>query len=195
MKKGEYIMKRWNISLLIGGIMLSASTLAWSEGWEHESHEHASRIQQSQAAMHPTARKDYRNECASCHMLYPANLLPTRSWKHIMSSLEHHFGENAELDQEDTQRITSYLVQHSSDEDRNYFGNRINRSIPKNRATMRISQTRYFLRKHDEIPQRFVSGNKKVGSFSNCIACHHGAEHGSFDEDDVIIPGMRRWED
>jgi len=189
-------MKQWKTGILLGGIMLSTSTLAWCEEWGSEGYEHESRIQHSQTASHPTeAGKDYKNECAACHMLYPANLLPARSWQRIMSNLEHHFGENAELDQEDTQRIASYLVQHSSDNVRNYFGNRINRSIPVNRTPMRISQTPYFLRKHDEIPQRFVSNNKKVGSFSNCIACHRGAEQGYFDEDEVIIPGVRRWED
>jgi len=189
-------MKSWAWGVLATGAILSVSTLAWSESWEEEHYEHADKMTQSQSwKPASTAMKDYKKECAACHMLYPANLLPSRSWKHLMSSLENHFGENAELDREDRVSITHYLMNHSSDESRTYFGNRINRSIPENRAPMRISQTGYFLRKHDEIPQRFVRNNPKVGSFSNCIACHSGAEHGSFDEDDVVIPGVGRWED
>jgi hypothetical protein len=64
-----------------------------------------------------------------------------------------------------------------------------------NQDPPRITQTRYFLRKHDEVPMRLVSGNPEIGSFSNCQACHVGAAKGSFDEDDVRIPGVGRWED
>jgi hypothetical protein len=64
-----------------------------------------------------------------------------------------------------------------------------------NQDPPRITQTRYFLRKHDEVPMRLVSGNPKIGSFSNCQACHVGAARGDFDEDDVRIPGVGRWED
>jgi hypothetical protein len=41
----------------------------------------------------------YRNECGSCHVLYPPNLLSdTSGWKEIMDGLHNHFGENAELE-------------------------------------------------------------------------------------------------
>ncbi|MBL1353107.1 MAG: diheme cytochrome c [Zetaproteobacteria bacterium] len=189
-------MKVWKGGLLMGGVMLLTSTWAWSEGWEEEHAEHASKMSQSQVTNHATgAIKGYKNECAACHMLYPANLLPARSWQRVMSNLDHHFGENAELDQKDRTSITKYLMGHAADQSRNYFGRRINQSIPKDSVPLRISETRYFLQKHHEIPSRLVSKNPKVGSFSNCIACHSGAERGSFDEDEVVIPGAGRWED
>ncbi|KAA5596245.1 hypothetical protein [Blastochloris sulfoviridis] len=54
-------------------------------------------------------------ECASCHMLYPAGLLPARSWTALMASLKDHFGDNAELDADTAKRITDYLVANSAD--------------------------------------------------------------------------------
>ena len=68
-------------------------------------------------------------------------------------------------------------------------------TAPGNEAPPRITQTRYFLRKHDEVPARLVRDNPKIGSFSNCQACHGGAAQGDFDEDNVRIPGLGRWED
>jgi len=191
-------MKTWKWRMLMGAVLVSASTLAatlaWSEGAEEEHREHASEATQSQALMHASgAMKDYKHECSACHMLYPASLLPARSWKHVMSQLDHHFGENAELSPDSRMEITKYLMKHAGDQGRNYFGRRINRSIPKNSAPMRITETGYFLRTHREVPSRDVGPNPKVRSFSNCIACHHGAERDSFDEDEVVIPGVRRF--
>ena len=40
----------------------------------------------------------YKEECGSCHMAYPPGLLPARSWTKVMSGLDNHFGDNAELD-------------------------------------------------------------------------------------------------
>ena len=59
----------------------------------------------------------------------------------------------------------------------------------------RITETRYFVKEHDEIPARMVADNPDVGSFSNCNACHQGAAEGVYDEDRVKIPGFGRWED
>ncbi len=53
----------------------------------------------------------------------------------------------------------------------------------------------YFRREHDEIPPRLVRNNEEVGSFSNCQACHRNAETGIYNEHQVVIPGVGRWDD
>ncbi|MDX8383104.1 MAG: diacylglycerol kinase, partial [Ghiorsea sp.] len=60
---------------------------------------------------------------------------------------------------------------------------------------LRITKVRYFVRKHHEVPDRMVTGNIKVKSWSNCAACHTSADSGSYDEDDVRIAGFGSWED
>ena len=60
---------------------------------------------------------------------------------------------------------------------------------------MRITETSYFKKEHDEIPPKMVKDNPEVGSFSRCDACHTRAADASFDEDEVRIPGYGRWED
>lgn len=137
----------------------------------------------------------YKEECGSCHMTYPAGLLPERSWKKMMSDLENHFGDNAELDNESQQIIQTFLIENSADKSDYRRSHKFNRSIKKADTPLRISDIPYFKHEHDEIPQRMVTGNPKVNSFSQCNTCHAKAEQGSFNEDDVRIPGYGRWDD
>jgi len=184
---------------ILGGCGIAAlfafSLEVWAEGWEHE-HEAKQRYTQTgptHSAMQ--GKKDYRKECSACHTAYPANFLPARSWKALLGHLDDHFGENAELEAGDVQVIGAYLNANASDHSRNRMARWINRSISPNKTPLRITKTRYFDRIHDEVPSRLVTGNPKVRSFSNCMACHRGADQGDFDEDRVVIPGARRGED
>ena len=137
----------------------------------------------------------YKEECGSCHMAYPAELLPTRSWKKMMSDLENHFGDNAELDKKTQLSIQTFLINNSAEKSDYRHSRKFNRSIKQTDTPLRISDVAYFKHEHDEIPQRMVTGNPKVNSFSQCNACHSKAEQGSFNEDDVRIPGYGKWDD
>ena len=137
----------------------------------------------------------YKEECGSCHMSYPAGLLPKRSWTAMMSGLEDHFGDNAELDAETALTIKQFLMKNSADGSDYRNARKFNQSIKQGSTPLRISEVPYFKHEHDEIPQRMVVGNAKVKSFSQCSACHTKAEQGQFNEHDVNIPGYGRWDD
>jgi hypothetical protein len=137
----------------------------------------------------------YQEECGSCHMAYPAGLLPAVSWEKIMRGLDDHFGDNAELDDVTHKEITAFLQQNASD---NVYYRRSKQFTDEGslkNARIRITDSRYFRHEHDEIPDRFVSGNPKVKSFSHCNACHLRAEQGIFNEHDIKIPGYGSWDD
>jgi hypothetical protein len=137
----------------------------------------------------------YREECGSCHMAYSPRLLPAASWMKIMSGLDKHFGDNAELDAETEKTITGVLLMYSADRSDYRRARRYNSPMQYNDAPVRITQMPGFRRAHHEIPGRMVTGNPEVKSFSRCNACHLRAEQGSFNEHDVRIPGYGRWED
>lgn len=137
----------------------------------------------------------YKAECASCHMAYPPGLLPARSWEKIMTNLDNHFGDNAVLDAKSLDSISQFLVSNSADQSDYRRSQSFNNSIKSGEVPERITETRYFLHKHDEVPARMVQDNPKVGRFSNCIACHAAADKGHFNEDDIRIPGFGRWDD
>ncbi len=141
----------------------------------------------SRMAPMPVKNATYAAECGACHFAYPPQFLPAQSWQKIMSGLDQHFGENAELSPELVQSLTTYLTENAAD--RGASGNRLAN------PPLRITELSGFRREHDELPARMVTGNPQVGSFSNCNACHSRAEEGSFREREIRIPGYGRWED
>lgn len=137
----------------------------------------------------------YKEECASCHMAYPAELLPARSWQKILRSLDKHFGDNASLDPTTLRTLSQYLQDHSAEASGSKRARKILRSVPADSTPLRISALPYIQRKHDEIPTRYIRANPQVKSLSNCVACHQGAEQASFNEHQVRIPGYGQWDD
>lgn len=136
----------------------------------------------------PVAHKTTANECAACHMAYPAGLLPARSWTRMMHELENHFGEDASLSPEETLAITRYLTDNAADSPRaNERSRRIAIGIAPGDAPQRFSETAYFRYLHDEVPAG-VWKRAKIASRANCIACHTRAESGSFAERELRIP-------
>jgi len=172
--------------------LVGVSGLVFSHDDEHEN---KSSWRQSRLDVAPVDNAFYKEECGSCHFSYQAGLLPARSWQRLMGGLEDHFGENAELDAVDAQQITDYLTANAADTS-NYKRSRgITRSLGKNDVPLRISSTRYFKRKHHELPARLVKNNPQVRSFSHCERCHTQAAQGSYNEHQVKVPGYADWDD
>lgn len=141
----------------------------------------------------PVTMPLYQEECGSCHFAYQPSLLPLASWRNIMNTLDKHYGENAELDSETQNRLLDYFERHAADRADFSRFSRVYRFETK--PPEAISSSRYFVRQHNEIPERMVAGNPKVGSFAQCQACHLDAERGSFNEHRVEIPGWGSWDD
>ncbi len=143
----------------------------------------------------PVKNPQYLEECGSCHFPYQPGLLPARSWTKVMSGLDNHFEENAELPPEDANNITDYLLKNAADHANYKRSKRIMSSLGADDAPLRISETPYFIKKHDELSRAMVQDNPEVGSVSRCSACHTKAETGSFSESEIQIPGFGAWED
>lgn len=137
----------------------------------------------------------YAEECGSCHMAYPAGLLPARSWEKLMQGLDNHFGDIAELDSNTLAALTRYLVDNSADGSPYRRSRKIVRSIGAGDAPLRITEVPYIQYEHREIPKRLVSDNAEVGTLGNCVACHRRIAQGSFSEREIRIPGYGRWDD
>lgn len=123
----------------------------------------------------------WKDECAGCHMLYSPGLLPAESWRQQMDTLSDHYGSNASLEPEEQREIVDFLVRASAP-------NRLPLEPSKTTGEPpRISQTRWFERKHDDVSAAKFR-RESVGGRANCVACHHDAERGDFDDDRVKIP-------
>ena len=145
----------------------------------------------------PVDNKQYKDECGSCHYAYPPGLLPSKSWEKLLTAeaLKKHFGENAELDPDTLKIIYHYAIANAADKSYHKRSRKIAVATEDVEAPLRITEVRYIKRKHHEIPEKMIKGNKDVKSLSYCDACHTQANKGVFDEDTVKIPNYPNWDD
>ncbi len=119
----------------------------------------------------------WKAECGSCHVAFPPRLLPAASWRAVMNGLDKHFGTDASLDAAETREIGAFLEQNAGRERRSSFG----------KPLLRITETRWFIREHDEVPSSTWK-NPKVKNAANCAACHTQAENGDYRERNIRVP-------
>lgn len=120
-------------------------------------------------------------ECGACHMVFPPQFLPARSWQKLMADLSSHFGEDASLADPARQTVTTYLVGHAADAAGRKGGNRFLRGLSASATPLRISETPFWQNAHEEVSARqFTSTTVKTPA--NCVACHKAANRGDFSE-------------
>ncbi len=140
----------------------------------------------------PVTNATYAEECGACHLAYQPILLPVRSWLYLMSTLDDHFGENAELEVDTKLTLFNYLINNAADRVENRLSQKLLRSLPANQIPRRITEIPYIKRKHRELTKRMVENNPEIKSRSYCDNCHRQAEKGRYVEREVNIPGYGR---
>jgi hypothetical protein len=205
-------MKTTIISIVLGVLTIaSMGAVMSSPGWneredgeryeeEHESDDHESGFLrggwlESRADVRPAENETYLSECGGCHIAYQSGLLPWQDWERIMDALVDHYGDDASLDELQAAEIRRYLLENAADRAGQSRTRAFSSGSDASDALPRITNTSYFRREHYEIPARFVRENYEVGSFSNCQACHRNADAGVYNEHQVMIPGVGRWDD
>jgi len=123
------------------------------------------------------------SECASCHTLYPPNLLPKKSWVKLMANLENHFGDDAALEKNYNMSILSFLVENSAENSTMEVSKKILDSI-NNKDIISISQTSFWKKRHEEIPKSIFK-HEKVKSKANCKVCHTDIEKGLIEDENI----------
>lgn len=169
---------------IIAGAALMSSTLAHADGFWRRGPDVA-----------PANNPQYQSECGACHMAYQPGLLPARSWQRLMGDLANHFGDDASLSDQTRKALTDYLTLNAADRSDYRRSQKIMQTLDATDAPLRITETPYIRHKHGEIPARYITGNPKVGSLSNCAACHSTAAKGDYNEHGVHIPGVGTWDD
>jgi len=120
----------------------------------------------------------YTQECAACHLAYPPGMLPARSWRRMMGSLDRHYGSDASLDAATVATLSDWLAAHAGS------SRRVRDDDP---PQDRITRSAWFERKHRRLDAASWA-HPEVKSAANCAACHPAAARGEFDDDDLRLP-------
>jgi hypothetical protein len=125
-----------------------------------------------------------KQECGSCHMVFPPQFLPKRSWQKLVETLADHFGEDASLDEAQRQAVLDYLLAHAADSPQaGREGQKFAQSLAAGQTPLRITDTPRWVREHREVPaDRWQSPTVK--SKANCPACHKAAEQGIYEDEE-----------
>ncbi|MFT5659929.1 MAG: cytochrome b [Sulfurimonas sp.] len=134
-------------------------------------------------------RIDFRSEsyetsssCGSCHLVYPAYLLPEKSWSKMMDNLEHHFGKDASLPEEETQIVREYLMnnaaEHSTKEAALKILDRMKDNVP-----LAITHTNYWVERHKDITKEQFAAD--YGIKSDCRTCHKTIRDGLIQDTEI----------
>lgn len=118
----------------------------------------------------------YVEECGSCHVAYPPQLLEAQGWRALMTGLDRHFGADASLDARTAAEINAWLERNAG-----------TRARLASVAEPRISATRWFRHEHDEVPASLWR-SAGVKTPANCSACHRAAEKGDYSERSLRLP-------
>jgi hypothetical protein len=169
-------MKIYIKALLTAGSLAAIAVpfSAWAD--KHESDDRHSR-----AAAISAPPEAVKKECGSCHMVFPPEMLPERSWKAIMEGLSSHFGENATLDPEKLRQITDWHVTNAGDA--SGANSHYLRGLMQSQTPLRISETAYWIKEHRKEVRDSDFAKPAVKSKANCVACHKDAERGVWEDD------------
>jgi cytochrome c553 len=121
-------------------------------------------------------------ECGSCHMAFPPQFLPRRSWQKLVDTLADHFGENASLGEGQRQAVLAYLLANAGDGPRaGREGRKFMQGIPAGQTPLRITETPRWVKEHHDVrADRWRAPTVK--SKANCVACHKAAEQGVYED-------------
>lgn len=130
----------------------------------------------------------YKDECGSCHVAYPPQLLSPRSWQAVIGGLAKHFGSDASLEPAKAREINDFLAANAG------RSARLDASGGKGGVNLRLTETPWFQRKHRDGHDGITAAvwkSPSVRSPANCGACHRQAAEGNYSEDEIRIPGNK----
>ena len=124
----------------------------------------------------------YLKECGGCHMAFPPQLMPARSWQRVMGSLDAHFGDTAQVDGPTHRAISDYLATNAADRANNAESMAIMASLDGSSAPDRISKVPYIEGLHSAVLDPRWNGTPRPKTLAQCQVCHYRAETGDFFE-------------
>lgn len=135
----------------------------------------------------PTPRIDplVAEECGACHMVHHPSVLPAASWRHLMATLDDHFGENAWIDAGDAAEIEAWLTEHAAETVDTAPARLFGQPDPATPAA--LPRHPNWQRLHAGLPEALFA-RAPIYTAANCASCHGDAETGRFSPFSITIP-------
>lgn len=128
------------------------------------------------AAFHLPQDPSWTSECGSCHLAYHPSLLPARSWSALFARSHEHFGEDLDLAPATRAGLEAFAARNAADALQSPVAWKIATRTPPNAAPIRITETRYWKRRHESLEP----ATWRAVHASDCGACHRDAEAAAF---------------
>lgn len=123
----------------------------------------------------------FEEECGSCHLAYPPQMLSAASWRAVMDGLPRHFGTDASLEEKRRAAIADFLQANAG-------GRKTGATLDTaGQPLLRISDTGWFRREHRKIAAATWQ-HPQVKSVANCAGCHTLAAEGDYRERNIRMP-------
>jgi cytochrome b len=122
------------------------------------------------------------SRCGSCHLVYPAYLLPKQSWSNMMDNLENHFGKDASLPEEENKLVREYLMQNAAEHSTQEAAVKILDSLGE-KMPEAITETNYWKQNHSYITKEQFEAD--FGIKSDCTTCHKGIRDGLIEDTNI----------
>jgi hypothetical protein len=145
--------------ILLFLIALTIIILGWQLEKAIAQHLPGSEIAQNQDNNFQISRELYLENCASCHVPIPAEVLPTETWQQILENPQQHYGESLpRMISINTRLIWNYLRTFSRP------------LLPNETKPQYVTSSRYFRALHPQVnlPQPVTH--------QSCILCHPRAQ-------------------
>ncbi len=131
----------------------------------------------------------WQEECGGCHMAYHPSLLTERSWNKLLQQQHQHFGEDLYLDEATQKQLSHYATANSAEQGETEPARKIVSWSKPSLTPLRITETRYWQHKHEEIdPEVWKQSN--VNGKTQCDSCHSDAKQGWFEDSKMSVPDV-----
>jgi len=131
----------------------------------------------------------WRENCSECHFAFHPSLLPARSWQKIFDEQHEHFGDDLDLDRKLFTELLKFHLDNAAERGLTEPSRKILFYTPENATPVRITETKYWQRKHEDIKDIYWK-SKQVSIKGNCAACHLDAKEGTYEDSDMRLPKL-----
>ena len=159
-----------------GGSYAYLHATGWTESY-------ASLREQAKSSV--VASSAWTSECSECHLAYPAQLLPARSWQRMLAEQQAHFGDDLGLPAAKLAALGDHASRAAAAP--GWAGMMMQASVAANDAPQRITETEFWRQRHRRITKEQFKSDQVAGKH-DCGACHADALSGIFSPRLIQIP-------